>query len=324
MKATHTVIVRSHPSCLDHVPVLGHPEAPGRLRTVLTSLEDAGGRWELEREAALSPEDDTLGVVRWLHDGALVERLRTASQAAPGYVDSTDNPVSSGSFRAAVAAAGIAVQTALDLVNGRLTRAFLAIRPPGHHAERDRAKGFCFFNNIALVAEVIARAWGVPVLIADYDVHHGNGTQHMFYDRGDVGYLSVHRYPFFPGTGAGDETGEGPGLGMTLNVPLAVGARDAVYASAFEAALEELANRIRPAVILLSAGFDGHQSDPVGGMGLTEEGYRRMTRAVVQASETWSEGRLISVLEGGYHPGATATSVRAHLEELAGLEDGVS
>lgn len=297
---------------------------PGRLRAVLTSLEEPGGAWEVEREAQLPTEEDTLGVIRWLHDPALIERLRSAAEAAPGYVDSTDNPVSSGSYRAAAAAAGVAVQTALDLVNGRLTRAFLAVRPPGHHAERSRARGFCFFNNIAFAAEVIARAWGVPVLIADYDVHHGNGTQGMFYHRGDVGYLSVHRYPFFPGTGAGDETGEGAGLGMTLNVPLAVGAGDAIYASAFEAALEELGSRLRPAVILLSAGFDGHQSDPVGGMRLTEEGYRRMTRAVVQAADTWCEGRLLSVFEGGYHPGATAASVRAHLEVLAGLEEGAS
>lgn len=291
---------------------------------MLASLEEPGGPWEVEREAALPSEEDTLGVVRWLHDAALIERLRSVSEAAPGYVDSTDNPVSSGSYRAAVTAAGIAVQTALDLVNGRIDRAFLAVRPPGHHAERDRAKGFCFFNNIALAAEIITRAWGVPVLIADYDVHHGNGTQHMFYDRGDVGYLSVHRYPFFPGTGTGDETGEGTGLGMTLNVPLAVGAGDAIYASGFEAALEELGSRMRPAVILLSAGFDGHRSDPVGGMRLTEDGYRRMTRAVVQAAETWSAGRILSVLEGGYEPGATAASVRAHLEVLAGVEDGAS
>ncbi len=291
---------------------------------MLASLEEPGGPWEVEREAALPSEEDTLGVIRWLHDAGLIERLRSAAAAAPTHVDSVDNPVSSGSYRAAVAAAGVAVQAALDLVNGRLTRAFIAVRPPGHHAEPDRAKGFCFLNNIALAAEVIARAWRVPVLIADYDVHHGNGTQHMFYDRGDVGYLSVHRYPFFPGSGAGDEIGEGKGRGMTRNVPLAVGAGDAIYASAFEAALEELGGRMRPAVILLSAGFDGHERDPVGGMRVTEEGYRRMTRAIVQAAETWSEGRILSVFEGGYHPEATAGSVRAHLEALAGAEDGVS
>ncbi len=318
MGSTARPVVWSNPACLDHLPSLGHPETPGRLRVLLDELETAGGPWELDREAEPAPEVDALGVVRWLHDPSYVERFRAACERAPQLLDGPDNPVGTGSFRAAVAAAGLAVRAALDLVNGRLRRAFLAIRPPGHHALPDRAMGFCFFGNVALAAEIVARAWQAPVLVVDFDVHHGNGTQAMFYDRADVGYLSVHRYPFYPGTGAADETGTGAGLGTTRNVPLAAGADDAVYATAVEDALAELGGRLRPVAILVSAGFDAHAEDPLGGMRVTEAGFARIARAIVQAAETWAEGRVLAVLEGGYHPRALARAVAAHLTELAG------
>ncbi len=321
MKASEIVTVRSHPDQLRHVPKLGHPEVPARLRAVLDALGANGGPWELEDEAPLPPDDDTLGVIRWLHEPGLVRSLAEASGRAPASLG-PDNPVSEGTYRAALAAAGLAVQAALDLVNGRLTRAFLAVRPPGHHAEAGRAMGFCFFNNAALAAEVIARAWQAPVLVVDFDVHHGNGTQALFWERPDVGYLSVHRYPFYPGTGAADEVGEGRGRGATRNFPLAAGADDAVFASALEAGLEELGSRLRPAAIVVSAGFDAHREDPLGGMAVTEEGFERMTRAVVQAAEAWSGGRVLSLLEGGYRLEALGSSVRAHLRALAASPAG--
>ncbi len=283
---------------------------------MLEALGCDGVGWRLDRDAELPPEEDTLGVIRWLHDGDLIDRVRSASAAAPGQVDGVDNPVSTGSYGAAVAAAGLAVRSALDVVNDRVGRVFLAIRPAGHHAERNRAMGFCFFNNVALAAEVLARAWQARVMVVDVDVHHGNGTQHLFYDREDVGYLSVHRYPFFPGTGAGDEGGTGRGRGATLNIPLAAGADDAVYAGALESGLEQLGSRLRPAAVLVSAGFDAHIDDPLGGMRVTEAGFRRMTRAVVQAAETWSSGRVLSVLEGGYDLAALSASVQTHVMGL--------
>lgn len=311
------VHVRSHPDCLEHVPSLGHPETPARLRVVLDALErPAEGGWSVARATELPPEDDTLGVVRWLHSGELVERLRVAASAAPTILDGPDNPVSAGTFRAAVAAAGVSVQAALDVANGRLYRAFLAVRPGGHHAERDRARGFCFFNNVALAAETIVRAWDAPVLVVDFDVQHGNGTQQMFWRRKEVGFLSVHRYPFFPGSGAGDEVGEGPGRGTTRNVPLAVGAGDDVYAGALEAGLEELGSRLRPAVILVSAGFGAHADDPIGGMAVTDAGFARMSHAIVQAAETWAEGRIVSVLEGGFNLDVLARLARAHVQGM--------
>ncbi len=312
------VLVRSHPDCLAHVPSLGHPETPARLRVVLDALE--AGRedgWTLQRAATVPSENDVLGVVRWLHSAELVERLRAAAAAAPTILDGPDNPVSAGTLRAATAAAGVAVASALDLVNGRLGRAFLAIRPGGHHAEPDRARGFCFFNNVALAAEVITRAWNLPVLVADIDVQHGNGTQQIFWRRRDVGFVSVHRYPFFPGSGAGDEVGEGPGRGTTRNVPLAAGADDDSFAGALESALEEIGGRLRPAVILVSAGFGAHAEDPMGGMAVSDAGFARMTRALIQAADTWAEGRILSVMEGGFNLDVLARLARAHVEQIA-------
>jgi len=297
---------------------LGFPETPGRLRVLLDHLEANAGPWTVDRSWDPASEDDTLGVVRWLHEEEYVRRFRTAVAAAPGQLDGPDTPVSQGTFRAAATAAGVAVRASMELVNGRLDRAFLAIRPPGHHALPHRAMGFCFFNNAALAAEIVARAWQVPVLIVDFDVHHGNGTQAIFWERADVGYLSIHRHPFYPGTGTADETGSGRGAGTTRNIPLAEGAGDDLFASAVEAGLEELGGRLRPAVIVVSAGFDAHMDDPVGGLGVSEEGFRRIGQTLTQAAEAWAGGRILALLEGGYHPGATARSATAWIEGLAG------
>jgi acetoin utilization deacetylase AcuC-like enzyme len=314
-----TVIVRAHPDCLAHVPGVGHPETPARLRAILAALnEPPRGDWAIEEEAALPPTEDTLGIVRWLHDAAHVERLAEASAAAPGYLDTRDCPVSAGTFRAAVAAAGLAVGAALDLVNGKLRRAFLLTRPPGHHASAERAAGCCFFNNVALAAEVVTRAWGAPVLIVDLDLAHGNGTQRIFSDRPDVGYLSVHRYPYYPGTGGGDEIGDGAGQGLTVNVPLAAGAGDDAWVAALAGGLARLTGNLHPAVVLVSAGFGAHIDEVAGGMSLTNNGFYRLTRLLVEVAETWSEGQVISLLEGGFSLSALRGAARAHVEALAG------
>jgi len=313
------VQVRSHPDCLGHVPPLGHPDPPSRLRAVLDALEAPPvGRWVVDREARFPPEGDILGALRWIHAPEYLERVRAASASAPTTLDSPDCAVSPGTFRAAVAASGLALQAALDLVNGRVHRAFLAVRPPSSHAEQARARGFCFFNAVALAAEVIVRAWNQRVLIVDFDVHHGSGTQSLFWERGDVGYLSVHRHPHFPGTGGGDEVGEGEGRGATRNLPLASGAGDDLVASALEVGLEEMVAHLQPAAIVVSAGFDAHARDPLGGLEMTTDGFARLTRAVVRAAETWSGGRVLSLLEGGHHPAILGEAVRAHVAALAG------
>lgn len=315
------VLVRSHPRCGDHRPGLGHPDSPDRLEAVLQALEaqPAHPGWSVDRGAPLPPEDEVLGALRWIHDAEYLDKVRRAAEAAPGWVDSEDCRVSSGSYEAAVAAAGLAVNAAIDLVNGRLRRAFVAVRPPAHHAGRARAAGYCLFNHIALAAEVVVRSWGAPVLIADFDAFHGDGIERMFWDRGDVGVVSVHRYPAFPGTGAAADVGEGRGYGRTLNVPLVANSADDVVIPAFSRAVSRLAGDLRPAVVILAAGFSAHAEDPLGGLRVSSRGFRRLTEAAVRVAEEWSGGRVLSFLEGGFQPRALAAAAREHVEALAGV-----
>ena len=312
------VAVRSHPLCLDHSPGLGHPDTAARVQVVLDALSArAEGRWVVDRESPLPHEDDTIGALAWIHDSAYIARVREASENGSRWLDSEDCGVSSGTFAAAVAAAGLAMQASLDLVNRRLDRAFVVSRPPAHHAGRDRASGYCFFNSVALAAEVVVRSWGRPVVIADFGAFHGGATQRHFFSRGDVGYVSVHRYPAFPGTGGADEIGVEGGRGATRNVPLAGGADDAVFCKAFAEALDEICGRLQPAAILVSAGFDAHKDDPLGGMSVTTAGFGRLTAAVMSVASRWSGGHVLSFLEGGYNLEALAQCARIHVEELA-------
>ncbi len=312
------VSVRSNPRVLDHDPGLGHPESASRVQVILDALEsDAAGRWTIDRDAPLPPDGDVIGALRWIHDDDYIERLRAASEEGHGWLDSHDCRLSKGTYSAALAAAGLAMNAALDLANGRIERAFVVIRPPSHHAERAAAKGYCFFNSVALAAEIVVGCLGENVLIADFDAHHGNGIQRHFYDRSDVGYVSVHAYPGFPGTGTADETGDGAGVGTTRNIPLAVGADDSVFCAAFERALDEMSLRLRPKVIIVAAGFDAHAADPLGGMRLTEAGIRRLSAAVTATAQKWSGGRVLSFLEGGFDLRALAKCARIHVEELA-------
>jgi len=309
----------SHRDCENHVPGLGHPDTPERVRRVLKALETLGPeRVQADTDIALPPEDDVLGALKWIHDPAYIDRVREACDEAPSFVDSPDCAVSAGSWDSLIAGPGLILRAALDQASGRFQRAFIAARPPSHHAERNRARGFCFFNGAALAAEVLTRASGGPVLIVDIDAHHGNGTQRHFWERADVGYVSVHEFPAFPGSGGADEIGEGPGRGLTRNVPLAAGGDDSIVVTALENALEEIGSRMQPVAVVVSAGFAGHEDDPVSGLKMTHDGFRRMTRAIIQASDAWAEGRIFSVLEGGYDLDALASSAKAHVEVLAG------
>ncbi len=309
----------SHRDCECHVPGLGHPESPERVRRVLEALETLGPeRVETAPDMVLPPENDILGALKWIHDPDYLEKVRAACDGAPSHVDTPDCAVSSESWPSLIAAPGLMLRAALDQASGRFQRAFIAARPPSHHAERNRARGYCFFNGAALAAEVLTRASGGPVLIVDIDAHHGNGTQRHFWERADVGYVSVHEYPTFPGSGGADEIGEGPGRGLTRNVPLAAGGDDNVVVTALENALEELGSRMQPVAVVVSAGFAGHEADPVSGLKMTSDGFRRMTRAIIQAADAWAEGRILSVLEGGYDLDSLASSAKAHVEVLAG------
>jgi len=303
--------VYSHPDCLVHQPGLGHPESPERLDRVLGILADQ--EFDLLAEVELPSREEIFGALAWVHSSEYLRRLEDASSTAPCTLDSPDCSLGIGSFQALLAAAGVSLRAALDLASGRFRRGFAAIRPPSHHAERDRAAGYCFLNATALAAEVLCRASGRAVLIADFDAHHGNGTEEIFYKRADVGYFSIHEYPAFPGSGGGDRRGEGPGLGTTLDIPLAPGADCESICRAFENGLEEMTGRMRPAAIIVSAGFSGHAADPLGRWSLGEEDFARIGRAIVQNAEKFSEGRVLSVLEGGYEPESLGRSVLAYL-----------
>jgi acetoin utilization deacetylase AcuC-like enzyme len=275
------------------------------------------GRWVVDRESALPPDDDVVGVLEWIHDRAYIDRVREASASGERWIDSEDCGVSVGTFDAAVASAGLAMQAALDLVNGRVRRAFVVSRPPAHHAHFEKAAGYCFFNAIALAAEVITRSGNPPVVVADFGALHGDGIQEHFFEREDLGFVSVHRYPAFPGSGGADEVGEGAGTGTIRNVPLAGGAGDEIFCDAFENALDGICGQLHPTAILLAAGFDAYSKDPLGGMQVTEEGFRRLTATAVAAAERWCGGRLLSFLEGGFDLQGLAKSARIHVEELA-------
>ena len=298
-----------------------HPERPGRIEGCLAALKAEG-------IVPVSPPSPvrTTRALSAVHDAAYVARLEEACGRAPSAAegrafalfDDPDNPVSAATFAAAERSAGLLLAAVDAAMSGSAPRAFVVTRPPGHHAGRRRAMGFCYFNTIAVAAADLLRTHRLErVLVADFDVHHGNGTQDLFYGEPRIAYLSIHRYPFYPGTGASDETGSGVALGTTVNVPRPAGDGDEGYAGAFEAALEELADRFRPEFVLVSAGFDAHRLDPIGGMRVTEEGFARMTRALAAVADAHAGGRLVSLLEGGCDPAALGASAVAHFQALA-------
>jgi acetoin utilization deacetylase AcuC-like enzyme len=294
-----------------------HVETPARLRAITARLEGAGlpGRCVAGTYRPLTEDE-----VRALHAGAQVERVKHAAKAGGGRID-PDTVVSPRSFEVGLAAAGACAAAVDAVLTGPQGTALCLVRPPGHHATPRRSMGFCLFNNIALAAHRARTAHGLErILIVDWDVHNGNGTQDIFYADGQVMFFSIHRYGhgFYPGTGALDERGTGPGLGSTLNAPIRYGVSRAEYRSAFATFLEKAAERIRPQLVLLSAGFDAHARDPIGSLGLEVEDFAEMTRQVLAVAGTHAEGRLVSCLEGGYNLEALAESVQAHLEELLG------
>jgi acetoin utilization deacetylase AcuC-like enzyme len=294
-----------------------HPERPERLRAVTARLAKSGA-------ANLCVQGDyeplTENEVTALHTPAQVRLARRTAEQGGGYLDG-DTPVSPESYAVALATAGACASAVDAVMQGKDHNALCLVRPPGHHATPTHSMGFCLFNNIALAAQRACQAHGLQrILIIDWDVHHGNGTQDIFYADPEVQFFSVHRYGhgFYPGSGAADETGTGAGLGRTLNVPLRFGVSRKEYLAAFAAGLEKAADAIKPELVLLSAGFDAHAADPIGSLGLEVEDFADMTRLVLQTAQTHAGGRLVSCLEGGYDLEALALSVEAHLEELLG------
>jgi acetoin utilization deacetylase AcuC-like enzyme len=308
--------VYTNPVFYDHDTGAGHPESARRLDAALLGVERAGLSERVTRATASHPDTDRL--IAKVHSADYERALERAANA--GLVDfvSGDNPMSSQTFAAARTAVGAALTAAEEMTRGMDRRAFVVARPPGHHAERLQPMGFCFFNTIACVAEWMREQAGIErVFVFDFDVHHGNGTQALFWDRDDVFYASMHRFPFYPGTGADDEIGGGAGRGYTLNLPFEQGLGDAAYLRGVEDSIVRAIDDYRPQAILLSSGFDAHRRDPLGGMRVTEQAYGEITRRIVESSSRHTGGRILSLLEGGYDMEGLAASVAEHVHALA-------
>ena len=301
--------------CLDHRTPPGFPEKPERLTGVLDHLRASG--WPLVEEG-LAPAAARPAVTA-VHEEGYVARFERAAARGDSLLDSADNPLSAGTWKAAWAAVSAALAAADWVAGGEDRTALAAVRPPGHHAEGAMAMGFCFFNNVAVAAEHLRRRHGASrVAIFDFDVHHGNGTQHLFEARADVFYASTHQYPFYPGTGAAGETGVGEGEGATLNLPLPAGTGDEGYAEAICGSVLPALRRFAPDALLLSAGFDAWRNDPLGGMRVTEEGFRAWGSWLRELATEVCGGRVLAVLEGGYDLHNLPLLVEANLEGLAG------
>lgn len=300
-------------ACVHHETGFGHPERPERLTYLSRYLEDTGLLGDLPQADARPALDEELNGV---HPQPYVEHVRRVIEGGEPALDA-DTTVSRGSLEAAYRSAGAGL-TALDMMaKKKFNRFFCSVRPPGHHAEADRAMGFCLFNNVAAAA-VYARRKGLAdrVLIIDWDVHHGNGTQHIFETSPHVFYYSMHQFPFYPGTGAAHEIGKGEGEGYTLNRPLKAGRKDRDYLKLFEKDLQLIGDRFKPELIIISAGFDAHEADPLGSMQVTTKGFAEMTRMVNALADQYSGGKILSMLEGGYDLKGLAESVSAHVEAL--------
>ena len=300
---------------LQHDTGPGHPEKAARLTAIVKHLEKAGLNDQLRKPGPPQPVKSAR--LTAVHTSEYVQRARNAWDQGIRFLDSVDVPLSQRSYEVATLAAGGTLQAIDAVMQGQVSNAFCAVRPPGHHALPDQAMGFCILNNVAIGARYVQTQYKLKrVLIVDWDVHHGNGSQAIFYDDPTVFYFSAHQYPFYPGTGAAYETGEGPGVGTTLNIPLPRGTGDAVYLSEFQDKLKPAALAFQPDFVFISAGFDAHEDDLLGSMRVTSEGFADLTRIVADIAEQCCAGRVVSVLEGGYHLQGLATSVGAHIKAL--------
>jgi acetoin utilization deacetylase AcuC-like enzyme len=307
-----TVLFATHAAYLDHLAGPRHPERPERLTAVLEGAQKAGVD---EALVPLDPEPATREDLERVHPERYLDRIEGISAMGGGRLD-PDTYASPGSWKAATLAAGAGLSAVRALQEGRGDAAFCAVRPPGHHASSNESMGFCFVNNVAVVAAALA-AQGERVLVFDYDAHHGNGTNDIFYDDQRVLFVSIHQWPLYPGTGRHDEVGVGAGRGFTMNIPVPPGATGDVYLHAFDHLVAPRVDAFQPTWVIISAGFDAHRADPITDLGLAAGDYAPLSARVLNLVP---KGRRLVMLEGGYDLDALANSSATVLREMAGLE----
>ncbi len=308
-----TTLIYTHPACFKHQPGPHHPESPERLEAVLQALKAPEFRDAVWRDAPLGSYEQVLHV----HTPDYVDDVKALSPRE-GYraLDAGDTIMSPGTLEAVMRCVGAACAGVDDVVAGAAKNVFCATRPCGHHAEADRAMGFCVFNQAAIAALHARAAHGLQrVAVMDFDVHHGNGTQHSFWDDPDLFYGSSHQAPFYPGTGAWQETGV---AGNIVNIPLARGTGSAAFRAAMQKDMLPALRAFAPELLIISAGFDAHQLDPLGGLQFTDDDYHWITRELMQIADATAQGRVVSILEGGYSLEGLASGTAAHVLALMG------
>lgn len=325
-----TVLFYYDPIYLAHKTLPYHPEQPNRLTAIVNHMKETGLWDQVERRSPVSRipgyEEAIVQHIRLIHPEQHIEHIRKkvkeaaeANSIIAPFSDGGDTNISPASFEVALTAIAATIEATKTVVSGEARRAFCALRPPGHHCERIRPMGFCLFNNVAIAARFAQRELGLDrVAIVDWDVHHGNGTQAIFYDDPSVLFISLHQYPHYPGTGRADERGIGKGEGTTLNIPLPAGTDEETYENMFRQVVVPKIQTYSPDLIMISAGFDAHRDDPLGNMLLTEESFGLFTR-IMSDTASVCDGRIISVLEGGYNLRGLSHSVEAHIKALGGV-----
>ena len=308
------MIFATDPACKTHNPGKGHPEQPARYSAVYAALDAAG---VIARAKVIGPRAVNREGLELAHVPRYLELAEREIRGGYDHLSTGDTNIGPESWDAATAAAGCAIAATDAVVKGEAKTAFCLVRPPGHHANAVKGMGFCVLNNVAIAARHAQRRLGIGrVLIVDWDVHHGNGTQDIFYEDGSVFFFSTHQSPWYPGTGAANETGAGAGKGTTLNCPFPAGSGREEIIGAFETKLVPAMEKFRPELVMISAGFDSRQGDPLGNFTLTDKDFSDLTAIVRAIAEKTAGGRVVSMLEGGYNLGGLASAAAAHAVAL--------
>jgi acetoin utilization deacetylase AcuC-like enzyme len=312
MEGIMTVGIVKHDIYLEHITDDFHPENPNRLVHIYTMLNELGSDGVVYVEPRMATHEE----IALNHEMSYIDFVAGTKGKVQRRLD-PDTATSPRSYEAACMAVGGCLELIDACMASKIDSGFALVRPPGHHAERGKAMGFCIFNNVAVGARYLEKKYGLAkICIVDWDLHHGNGTQHSFYEDKTVLYFSTHQYPYYPGTGWYDEIGSGEGKGYTINVPMSYGMGDPDYVCAFEEIILPIIRKYRPEIILVSAGFDTHHTDPLGGMAVTEGGFTRMTKMLMEVADEVCNGKLLCTLEGGYNLSGLTNSVKAVILQL--------